>query len=176
MEESSMEMIRTRLETERLKLRWFTPDDVQAMFELNSDPDVIRYAEPTPALDLQEAMKRMEQGPLSDYEKYGYGRFAVEWKETGEVIGFCGIKYIPEIELPEIGYRYLTQYWGRGIGTEAARVCVDFARDDLKIEKLVALILPENVASMRVAEKLGMSRGPLIHVFDVDAYQYEMML
>ena len=169
-------MIRTQLQTERLRLRLFTLADVQIMFELNSDPEIIKYAEATPARDLQEARQRLEQGPLADYEKYGYGRFAVELKETGNVIGFCGIKYLPEIDLPEVGYRYLKEYWGRGIGTEAARVCVDFARDDLKIKKLVALILPENTGSIKIAEKLGMSKGPLIHVYDVDAFQYEMML
>ena len=142
-------MIRTELETRRLRLRLFTLDDLPVMFKLNSDPDVIKYAD-TPARDLQEARQRLEQGPLSDYEKYGYGRFAVEWKETGKVIGFCGIKYLPEIDLPEVGFRYLKEYWGRGIGTEAARVCVDFARDDLKIKKLIALIIPENTASIRV--------------------------
>jgi len=168
-------MIRTSLETARLRLRLFTHDDLQIMFTLSLDPDVIKYAD-TPVKDLDEARQRLEQGPLSDYEKYGYGRFAVELKETGKVIGFCGIKYLPEIDLPEVGYRYLKEYWGRGIGTEAARACVDFARDDLKIEKLVALIIPENIASIKVAEKLGMSRGPLIHIYDVDAYQYEMML
>ena len=169
-------MIRTELETERLRLRLFTHDDVQVMFELGSDPEIIKYAEPEPVKDLQEAQQRLEEGPLYDYEKYGYGRFAVELKETGEVIGFCGIKYLPEIDLPEVGYRYLTEYWGRGIGTEAAQACVEFARDDLNIRKLVALIMPGNTGSMRVAEKLCMKRGPLIHVFDVDAYQYEMML
>jgi ribosomal-protein-alanine N-acetyltransferase len=169
-------MIRTELETERLSLRLFTHDDLQVMFELNSDPEVIKYAESTPALNLEEAGQRLEEGPLSDYRKHGYGRFAVELKETGKVIGFCGIKYLPEIDLPEIGYRYSRQYWGKGIGTEAARVCVGFARDDLEIEKLVALIVPENTASIRLAEKLGMTRGPLILVYDVDAYQYEMML
>ena len=169
-------MIRTQLQTERLRLRLFTLADVQIMFELNSDPEIIKYAEATPARDLQEARQRLEQGPLADYEKYGYGRFAVELKETGNVIGFCGIKYLPEIDLPEVGYRYLKEYWGRGIGTEAARVCVEFARDDLKIKKLIALILPENTGSIKVAEKLGMSKGPLIHIYDVDAFQYEMML
>ena len=169
-------MIRTQLQTERLRLRLFTLADVQIMFELNSDPEIIKYAEATPARDLQEARQRLEQGPLADYEKYGYGRFAVELKETGNVIGFCGIKYLPEIDLPEVGYRYLKEYWGTGIGTEAARVCVDFARDDLKIKKLIALIMPENTGSIKVAEKLGMSKGPLIHVYDVDAFQYEMML
>ena len=168
-------MIRTHLETTRLKLRLFTLDDVQIMFELNSDPEVIKYAD-TPAKDLHEAKQRLEAGPLSDYKKYGYGRFAVELKETGKVIGFCGIKYLPEIELPEVGFRYLKEYWGKGIGTEAAQACVDFAREDLKISKLIALIMPENIASIRLSEKLGMTRGPLIHIYDVEAYQYEMML
>ena len=168
-------MIRTHLETERLRLRLFTLDDLQVMYELNSDPDVIKYAD-SPVKDMAEVRERMEQGPLADYRKYGYGRFAVELKETGKVIGFCGIKYLPEIDLNEVGYRYLKEYWGRGIGTEAAMVCVEFARDDLKLSKLIALIIPENIGSIRVAEKLGMTKGPLIHIYDVDALQYEMML
>ena len=168
-------MIRTELETTRLRLRLFTHDDLQIMFRLNTDPDVIKYAD-TPAKDMEEVRQRLEQGPLSDYKKYGYGSFAVELKESGDVIGFCGIKYLPEIDLPEVGFRYLKEYWGRGIGTEAARVCVDFARDDLKIEKLIALIIPGNIASIRVAEKLGMTKGPLIHIYDEDALQYEMTL
>ena len=168
-------MIRTQLETKRLRLRLFTHDDLPVMHLLNTDPDVIKYAD-DPAEDLEETRRRLEEGPLSDYKKYGYGRFAVELKETGEVIGFCGIKYLPEIDLPEVGFRYLKTYWGKGIGTEAARVCVDFARQDLKIKKLVALIIPENIASIRVAEKLGMLRGPLIHIYGVDALQYEMIL
>ena len=168
-------MIRTQLETERLRLRLFTHDDLPVMFILNTDPDVIKYAD-TPVKDMAEAKQRLEEGPLADYRKYGYGRFAVELKETGKVIGFCGIKYLPEIDLPEVGFRYLKEYWGKGIGTEAAQVCVDFARQDLEIKKLVALIIPENIGSIRVAEKLGMTKGPLIHIYDVDALQYEMML
>lgn len=168
-------MIRTQLETQRLRLRLFTYDDVQVMYEMSSDPDVIKYAD-TAVKDIQEAKQRLEQGPLADYQKHGYGRFAVELKSTGKVIGFCGIKYLPEIDLPEVGYRYFKEYWGKGIGTEAALACVDFARYDLKIKKLVALIMPENIASIKLAEKLGMIRGPLIHIYEVDAFQYEMML
>ena len=170
-----MSKIRTQLETERLRMRLFTPGDVRATWELGTDPEVIRYAD-EPLKDMDEARQRLHEGPLADYEKYGYGRFAVELKETGEVIGFCGIKFIEEIGLPEVGYRYLKEYWGRGIGTEAAKACVEFAREDLGIEKLAALIMPENIASIRVAEKLGMKRGPLIHIYGVDVYQYEMTL
>lgn len=165
--------IRTKLETERLKLRLFTLDDLPVMYELNTDPDVIKYAD-TPVRNMAEARQRLEDGPLADYQQYGYGRFAVELKETGKVIGFCGVKYLPEIDLPEVGYRYLKEYWGRGIGTEAAEACVEFARNDLKVKKLVALIVPGNIGSVRVAEKLGMTRGPFIHIYDEDAWQYEM--
>ena len=63
-------MIRTQLETERLRLRLFTLDDLQIMFRLNTDPDVIKYAD-TPCKDMEEAKQRLEQGPLSDYQKYG---------------------------------------------------------------------------------------------------------
>jgi RimJ/RimL family protein N-acetyltransferase len=168
-------MIRTQLETPRLRLRLITLDDLQVMYGLFTDPDVIKYAD-TPAKDLEEAKQRLEQGPLADYQKYGYGRFAVELKSSGEVIGFCGIKYIPEIDLPEVGYRYFKEYWGKGIGTEAAKVCVEFARTDLNLKKLVALIIPENIASIRVAEKLGMTRGPLIQVWGMDVFRYEMAL
>ena len=96
--------------------------------------------------------------------------------ETGKVIGFCGIKYLPEIDLPEVGYRFLKEFWGKGIATEAAKACVEFAKNDLKVDKLVALIIPENIGSIKVAEKLGMTKGPLIHIYDVDAYQFEMWL
>lgn len=168
-------MIRTELETQRLRLRLFNHDDLPVMHILNTHPDIIKYAD-DPAKDLAETQSRLEDGPLADYQKYGYGRFAVEWKETGQVIGFCGIKYIPEIDLPEVGYRYLTEYWGMGIGTEAAKACVDFARHDLKVTKLVALIIPENIGSIKVAERIGMTRGPMIHIYDTDALQYEMML
>jgi RimJ/RimL family protein N-acetyltransferase len=168
-------MIRKQLETERLRLRFFTHDDLPVMFALNTDPDVIKYAD-TPAKDIDEARQLLEEGPLYDYQIYGYGRFAVELKETGKVIGFCGIKYLPEIDLPEVGYRFLKEFWGKGIATEAAKACVEFAKNDLKVDKLVALIIPENIGSIKVAEKLGMTKGPLIHIYDVDAYQFEMWL
>ncbi len=168
-------MIRTELETRRLKLRLFTHDDLPAMHVLNSDPEIIRYAD-GPVKDIEETRQRLENGPLADYQKYGFGRFAVESRETGKVIGFCGIKYIPELDLPELGYRFMKAYWGKGIGTEAAKVCVDFAREDLNMSKLIALIIPENIGSIRVAEKVGMTRGPKITIYGVGAYQYEMML
>lgn len=168
-------MMRKMLETERLQLRHFNHDDLPVMHVLNTDPDIIRYAD-EPSKDIKETRSRLENGALADYQKYGYGRFAVDFKPTGELIGFCGIKYLPEIDLPELGYRFLTRYWGMGIATEAAHACVAFAREDLQLTKLIALIIPENTGSVRVAEKVGMRKGPLIEIYGERALQYEMTL
>lgn len=147
----------TVIETERLILRRFTTDDLEPFFQLCSRPEVIRYAQAKPLESLQQAREYMEAVPFSDYATHGYGRFACEWKTTGEVIGFSGIKWVPEIGDNELGYRFLPEYWGRGLATEAGRASVDFARDTLRLARLVALIHPDNVASVGVVTKLGFS-------------------
>jgi RimJ/RimL family protein N-acetyltransferase len=97
----------------------------------------------------------MQAAPIRDYATYGYGRFACVWKETGEVIGFSGVKYVPEIGDTELGYRFLPEHWGKGLATEAGRASIEFARADLGLARLVALVHPDNVASARVLAKLG---------------------
>jgi RimJ/RimL family protein N-acetyltransferase len=145
----------TVIETERLRLRRFISDDLGPFFELCSRPEVIRYAQARPLESLEQAREYMESVPFRDYATHGYGRFACVWKATGEVIGFSGIKYVPEIADNELGYRFLPEYWGRGLATEAGRASIDFARDTLRLKRLVALIHPDNVASVGVVTKLG---------------------
>ena len=145
----------TVIETERLRLRRFHLEDLEPFFQLCSRPEVIRYAQARPLESLAQAREYMEAVPFRDYATHGYGRFACVWKATGEVIGFSGIKYVPEIDDNELGYRFLPEYWGRGLATEAGRASIDFARDTLRLARLVALIHPDNVASVGVVGKLG---------------------
>ena len=81
-----------QVETDRLFLRWFTLDDIDAFNELGTNPQIIRYVgnQPYPSLDV--AKQTLVAAPLNDYSTYGYGRFACVWKQTGQVIGFCGPK------------------------------------------------------------------------------------
>ena len=148
-------MMNDILETERMVLRAFTLNDVDAMFVLGSDPDIIRYAGNTPYQSVEDARNYLIEGPLRDYEIYGYGRFACVLKESGKVIGFSGIKYLTEIDENELGYRFLTQYWGLGLAKEAARAVIPFARDRLKMSRLVSVIHPDNAGSKNVVGKLG---------------------
>jgi len=143
------------IDTGRLILRRFTLDDLPAFFQLGSRPEIIRYAQSTPWASLDEARAFMVAAPFQDYATYGYGRFACVWKESGEVIGFSGLKYVPEIGDTELGYRFLPEFWGMGLATEAGRASIEFARADLSLTRLVAMVHPDNLASAGVLAKLG---------------------
>ena len=145
------------IDTGRMLLRRFTADDVDAFFELCSRPEIIRYAQATPLASRAAALEFMHSAPFQDYATYGYGRFACVWKPTGAVIGFSGIKHVPEINENELGYRFLPEYWGLGLATEAGRASIEFARSQLGLKRLVAMVHPENAASAQVLGKLGFS-------------------
>ena len=142
------------LETPRLILRAFTLDDVDAMYQLMTVPEVIRYVGNKPAQSKQDVLDYMHQHPLRDYQVYGYGRFACIWKETGQVIGFSGIKYLEEISETELGYRFLPEFWRKGLATEAGFAVMEFAKN-LGLTRLVAVIHPQNEGSKQVALRLG---------------------
>ena len=143
------------IDTGRLVLRRFTLGDLDAFYELCSRSEIIRYAQAAPLASREAALEFMEAAPFRDYATHGYGRFACIWKATGAVIGFSGIKYVPEIEENELGYRFLPEFWGLGLATEAGRASIDFARSDLGLKRLVAMVHPDNAASARVLAKLG---------------------
>jgi ribosomal-protein-alanine N-acetyltransferase len=149
--------MKTVITTARLQLRPFTLDDAEAFAPLASLPEVIRYVGNTPAESLEQVREGMREGPLQDYENYGYGRFAVIWKESGRLIGFSGLKYLPELQETELGYRLLPEFWGQGLATESALASLDFARDTLKLKRLIGIVHPDNAGSSKVMQKMGFS-------------------
>ena len=142
------------LQTPRLILRAFTLDDVDAMYQLMTVPEVIRYVGNKPAQSKQDVLDYLHQHPLRDYQVYGYGRFACVCRETGELIGFSGIKFLEELSETELGYRFLPQFWRKGLATEAGQAVIEFAQG-LGLKRLVAVIHPQNQGSQQVATKLG---------------------
>jgi RimJ/RimL family protein N-acetyltransferase len=143
------------IDTGRLILRRFTLDDLRPFYDLCSRPEIIRYAQSTPLASLEDARAMMHAAPFHDYETYGFGRFACVWKDSGAVIGFSGVKYVPEIGETELGYRFMPEFWGMGLATEAGRASIEFAGSDLGLRRLVAMVHPENLASANVLIKLG---------------------
>jgi RimJ/RimL family protein N-acetyltransferase len=154
------------VETPRLLLREFDENDVAAFHVLGSDPRIIRYTgearEGLGLKSLDHARQVLRDRPLADYRKYGYGRWACVWKETGAVIGFAGLKYLDDLGATDIGYRFIPEFWGRGIATEASRAALEDGFTRLGLTEIIGLVEPENVASVRVLQKLGLRLvGPI---------------
>jgi RimJ/RimL family protein N-acetyltransferase len=131
-----------------------TDDDLEAMAGLLGDPEVMAYY-PKPK-SVEEAQAWIEWNK-SNYEKHGFGLWIIETR-SGQFVGDCGLTWQAvngRAEL-EVGYHVRPQLQGRGYATEAAAACRDFARDVVKASHLVAIIHPDNEASRRVAEKIGL--------------------
>jgi ribosomal-protein-alanine N-acetyltransferase len=141
--------------TERLIIREFNLTDIQAVFEFNSLAEVNLYTGDKCCTSLQDSENIIRDVWLHEYEKFGFGRWAVELKETGQVIGFCGFKNDSRIQLVDIGYRFLPQYWGMGIATESMQACMAYAKTHMSLSYIVAEAVSSNEASMNVMRKLG---------------------
>ena len=91
-----------------------------------------------------------------DYEQYGYGRWAVVYKPENRVIGFAGLKYLPEFCETDIGYRVLPAYWNQGLTTEMCTPIIGYGFEHFNLNKIIGIALPDNIASCRVLEKIGL--------------------
>lgn len=143
------------LETERTYLREMTPDDAQNAFELNSDPLVIQYTGDVSFESVEEA--RTFLAKYDHYEKYGFGRWAVISKETNEYLGWCGLKYSADEDEFDIGFRFHRRFWNKGFASETALACIQLGFEKLNMETIVGRAMKENLASIRVLEKCGLS-------------------
>lgn len=151
-------------ETSRLRLRAFSADDADDFYALNSHPEVLRYTGEPPLESLEAARVAIETYP--DWAQYGFGRWACELKETQRVIGFCGLKHLPELNEVDLGFRFLPQYWGQGLATEASLASLKFGREVLQLQRIIALVLAENAGSVRVLEKVGLQFEREVEYFD----------
>lgn len=142
------------LETDRLFLREFHLSDAEKMYELNADPEVIRFTGDPPFTSIEKAQEFLEN--YTDYQKNGYGRWAVIEKSTGEFIGWCGLKYNEE-KLVDIGFRLFRKTWNKGYATEAAAATLAYGFNTLKLEEIIGRASEENKASISVLMKLGMN-------------------
>jgi ribosomal-protein-alanine N-acetyltransferase len=142
------------LETNRLVLRPLEKGDVDAIFAMRSDPEMMRFIrEPQNRAESVNWLKLVS----SRWKTEKIGFCAVIEKQTNKIVGWCGIWRLEETRELEVGYAIAKQYWGNGFATEAAIRFLEYAFEHLKPERIVAVARPENAASRRVMEKLGMS-------------------
>jgi RimJ/RimL family protein N-acetyltransferase len=160
-----------RLDTQRLLLREFIPADLDRLAEMLSNPQVMRFMPgggPAPRERAAAVLRNSGQ----EWQERGYGRWAVVPKVEATLIGWCGLGYVPELDEIEVLYLYDQPYWGRGFATEAACASLRYGFETLKLERIIALAVRENVASRRVMEKLGMTYERACHLWELDLVQY----
>jgi ribosomal-protein-alanine N-acetyltransferase len=143
------------VETDRLRLRQFRPDDLDALADMFADPEQMAFYSHTRTRD--EAAEWLERH-LRLYEECGYGLWAIEGRADSVFAGYCGIRPLDldGTAETEIAWRVENTRWNQGVATEAATAVTEIARDRYAISRLTALIPPDHVASRRVAEKIGM--------------------
>ncbi len=144
------------LETERLYLREMTQSDYPSLCKILQDEQAMyAYEGAFSDAEVQEWLDRQ----ISRYRKWGFGLWAVVLKETGEMIGQCGLTMQPwkDREVLEIGYLFQRAFWHRGYATEAAKACREYAFQKLNAEEVCSIIRDTNTASQRVAARNGMT-------------------
>lgn len=142
------------IETERTYLRELHVNDAKDFYQLNADEEVLRYTGDVAFPSIRDAELFLQN--YSHYQNYGFGRWAVIDKKTDNFLGWCGLKYTPEKDEVDIGFRFYRKYWGFGYATESAKVCLAYGFEKFNLQRIVGRAMSENSASIRVLEKIGM--------------------
>lgn len=155
------------LETERLRLRMYKREDADEQLRITSDAEFRRYFPPQFFKPTRDNVLVGIGRILEHWSQLGFGYWAVELKEEARMVGYCGLRRLPQTKEVELLYGIERAQWGRGLTTEAARASLRFGFEELKLERIMAVTDPENLGSRRVMEKSGLK-------FEKDAVYFEM--
>lgn len=166
------------LETDRLELRRLTLDDAELMLAVWNDPAFIRFVGDRGIRTIPEARAALSDGALKLYADYGFGPYRMARKTDGASVGICGLFRRNGLPDTDIGFSTLPRYCGEGFGFEAASAVIEHARVDARLSRLTALVSPDNTASIRLIEKLGLIFEKMIRMpgEDADVRLYAMRL
>ena len=160
------------IETQRLYLRTLTLDDLDDLFLILSDPEVIRYVgsgQPASREETRTALLSI----INHWKLHGFGRWAVVDKESQRLIGFGGLRSL--FGTPEVVYHLAKWCWGKGLATEMAGAVLRYGFEEHPFDRIVAIAKPLNVASVRVMEKVGMKYVKHTSYYEIDVVEYELV-
>ncbi len=151
------------IETERLILRAFRESDVDAMYLLDSDPDVHKYLGNNPIKSKEQALDKIRH-VISQYQKFGIGRFTCLEKSSGDIIGWSGLKFNTgekeELngfrDFIDIGYRFIPKYWRKGYGYESAVACLNYGFNTMNYTTIYGAAEVDNIGSNKILQNIGL--------------------
>ncbi|HEY0079957.1 MAG TPA: GNAT family N-acetyltransferase [Pyrinomonadaceae bacterium] len=165
--------MRLEIETARLRLRPFREADLDALAAIRADPEVMRYIGAGLPQDRKTTRVFIEKNSVR-WAARGLGLSAVEFKGRARLLGWCGLAPLEETEEVEVGYGFAREHWGQGLATEAARAALGYGFETLSLDKIAAVAYPENLASRRVMEKLGMKYRRPAFFYGVNVVYYDI--
>ena len=157
------------IETNRLIIEHFRDGDISDWAKIESDANVRRFVDGK-VLSFEEARKYVEMN-IRQYQKIGYGRYAVRLKENRNLIGMCG--FLKENYGIDFGYRYSKISWGKGFGFEAAKVVLHYGFSELGLKTVNGLTAEKNFGSIRILEKLGFKLQEKLLFNNTKAFKYQ---
>ncbi len=153
------------LETKRLRLRRLSPDiDAEFILELLNDPSFIRFIGDKGVRDLDAARRYIIDGPVKSYDANGFGLYLAELKTNETPIGICGLIKRDTLAHADIGFAFLPAYWNQGYAFESAAAVMDHARETLKLGRILAVTSPDNEASGKLLDKIGLRFEKMIRL------------
>lgn len=161
------------IETRQLILRPWTPEDAPALFDILQEQGILQYfpnPNPPPRSKVDDYIARH----LAHWEQHGYGHWAVVTQEDRRVVGWNGLEYLPELGEAEVAYLLSRRVWGRGCATEAAAAAVQYGFETAGLPAIIGLVNPENVGSIRVLEKCGMTFADRLTLWGLDMSRYRV--
>lgn len=152
------------LETERLILRELTTNDAEFMLNLMNDPSWLRFIGDRNVRTVNDAEAYISNKLVPSYATFGFGFYLTKLKEEDIPIGICGLIKRPALEHIDVGFAFMPQYRGNGYGFESASAVLNYAKNDLGINYIVALTDLDNVPSIKLLEKLGLKFEKIIQL------------
>lgn len=144
------------LETPRLILRQFRFSDAEFILQLVNTPSWLQFIGDRGVKNLEDAHNYLVNGPLKSYQENGFGLSCVELKDSGFPVGMCGLIKRDTLEDIDIGFAMLPEYAGKGYGFEVSSALLEYAREELRLQRIVAITDPENIFSISLLKKLGL--------------------
>src|SRR5215813_2981408 len=144
------------LEADRLILRRLSTDDAEFILQLLNEPSFLRFIGDKGVRTLDDARDYILNGPVDMYNRFGFGLYLTELKESGVPIGICGLIKRDSLEDVDIGFAFLPRFWAKGYAYESAAAVMAYGKTVLGLKRIVAITSPDNYASGRLLEKLGL--------------------
>ncbi|MEG4007455.1 GNAT family N-acetyltransferase [Microcoleus sp. Pol11C1] len=159
------------IETARLYLRQFTPHDLDDLYRIYSDPETMKYIT---GVRSREATEIAIDTMIQLWEENNFGMWAVVHKIDRKMIGRCGLGFLDKTPEVELGYALDKVYWNQGLATEASFASLNYGFEILQLDRIVAIARPENIASQRVIQKVGMKYEKNAHYYETDVVYYSI--